>query len=210
MYKIYDVSMSIFEGMTVYKNKAEKQPRFERSTNNYVSETKIQLDVHCGTHVDAPLHMVPEGETIESIALENLVGPCRVLDFTDVTGAISREHLEQHQPRQDEFILLKTSNSYQEAFNPDFIYLAEDGAHYLADQKVSGVGIDSLGVERSQPGHPTHKTLFQHEIIIIEGLRLKDVPEGRYFMVATPLKLIGTDASPARVILIEGTLPLDK
>ena len=88
-----------------------------------------------------------------------------------------------------------------------FYFLTEDGARYLVEQKVRGVGIDSLGIERAQPGHPTHKTLFNNEIIIIEGLRMKDVSAGDYFMVATPLKMIGTDASPARVILIDG-IPL--
>ncbi|MDZ5610602.1 cyclase family protein, partial [Bacillus pseudomycoides] len=61
----------------------------------------------------------------------------------------------------------------------------------------------ALGVERSQPGHPTHKALFGANIIVIEGLRLKDVPADQYFMVAAPLKLVGTDASPARVLLFK-------
>lgn len=69
---------------------------------------------------------------------------------------------------------------------------------------MRGVGIDSLGIERSQEGHPTHKTLFNNSIIIVEGLRLKEVVEGEYFMVIAPLKLEGTDGSPARALLIDG------
>ncbi|TXK89605.1 cyclase family protein, partial [Parageobacillus sp. SY1] len=104
---------------------------------------------------------------------------------------------------ENDFVLFKTKNSLEDAFNFEFIYVAEDAARYLADKKVRGVGIDALGIERSQPGHPTHKTLFSAGVIVIEGLRLKDVPEGSYFMVAAPLKLVGTDAAPARVILFE-------
>lgn len=206
MFKIYDVSMSIQEGMTVYKNKPEKQPSFETVQNNYVSETRVSLDVHTGTHVDAPLHMVVSGETMESIPLEHLVGPCRVLDLSHVKDGITEEDLEPFNVQEEEFLLLKTANSQEESFNPDFIYVKEGAARLLVEKRVKGVGIDALGIERSQPGHPTHKALFGAKIIIIEGLRLSEVPEGSYFMMAAPIKLIGTDAAPARVVLIEGLI----
>ncbi|WP_134700508.1 cyclase family protein [Ammoniphilus sp. YIM 78166] len=204
MYKIHDISMAIYPGMTVYKNKPEKQPGFERVQNNYVSETRVSLDVHGGTHVDAPLHMVIDGDTIETIPVENLVGPCRVLDLSHVTDGISAADFAPFDIQEEEFILLKTANSKDETFNPDFIYVNEEGARFLVEKRIKGVGIDSLGIERSQPGHPTHKTLFGAQIIIIEGLRLSEVSEGRYFMMGAPIKLLGTDASPARVLLIEG------
>jgi arylformamidase len=202
--KIYDVSMRIYEGMTVYKNKPEKQPKLETATAGYVTETRIQLDVHSGTHVDAPLHMVEDGATIESIALERLVRRCKVLDMTHVVDGIDASHLEKYEIQPDDFILFKTTNSAEEVFNFNFIYVKEDAARLLVSKGVTGVGIDALGVERSQPGHPTHKALFGGNVIIIEGLRLKEVPEGEYLMTAAPIKLIGTDASPARVILISG------
>lgn len=204
MYKVYDISMPIYPGMPVYKNKSEKQPGFERNTQNYVSETRISMDVHCGTHVDAPLHMVLEGETIETISLEQLVGPCRVLDLTHIEDGITAEDIQSLDIQQGEFLLLKTKNSMDEAFNPDFIYVKADAAHYLAEIGIKGIGTDALGIERSQAGHPTHKTLFESGIIIIEGLRLQEVPCGPYLMVAAPIKLIGTDAAPARVILFAG------
>lgn len=201
--KVYDISVPIFEGMPVYKNKPEKQPKLHTDTNGYVTESRLSLDVHSGTHVDAPLHMVPNGATIEIIPLNSLVGPCKVFDLTHVDDKITTEDLRGFSIEKDDFILFKTSNSYDEQFNFDFVYLAEDAAAYLSDIKVRGVGIDSLGIERSQENHPTHKNLFQNNIIIIEGLQLKDVKEGNYFMVAAPIKLIGTDASPARVLLLE-------
>jgi arylformamidase len=204
MYKIYDVTMPIFSGMPVYKNKPEKQPSFERVQSGYVSESRVRLDVHTGTHVDAPLHMVENGQTLDTIALERLVGSCRVVDLTEVTDGITREDLENIDIQQGEFLLFKTKNSFDEAFNLEFIYVKEDAARFLAEKAVRGVGIDSLGIERSQPGHPTHKTLFENDIVIIEGLRLRHVPEGNYFMVAAPLHLTGTDAAPARVLLFEG------
>lgn len=202
--KMYDVTGTIYEGMTVYKDVPEKQPKFDTVTNGYVTETRLDLGVHTGTHIDAPLHMVVDGDTFETISMEDLVGQSKVLDLTDVENGISKTDLEKFEIEKNDFILLKTKNSYEDAFNFDFIYLARDAAEYLAEIGIRGVGIDTLGIERSQEGHPTHKTLFGNEIIIIEGLRLKEVEQGDYFMVAAPLKLTGTDASPARVLLFEG------
>ncbi|EPZ43355.1 cyclase family protein [Alicyclobacillus acidoterrestris] len=209
---IYDVSMLIHEGVQVYKNKDEKRPRFETTSDFSTGsshETRIHLDAHTGTHIDAPLHMIPDGKTIETVKLKQLVGNCRVLDLTDVEGGIGRADLEPHKPQPGEFLLFKTKNSWDEEFNYEFIYLAQDGAEYLADIGITGVGIDGLGVERAQPGHETHTALLSKDIVIIEGLRLKNVPAGEYFMVAAPLKLTGIDAAPARVMLFEGVGFLD-
>ncbi|WP_108585194.1 cyclase family protein [Paenisporosarcina sp. OV554] len=202
--KMYDVTGTIYEEMTVYKNKPEKQPKLNQVTTGYVTETRLELDVHTGTHIDAPLHMVVGGDTFETIAMDDLVGQCKVFDLTQVDDGISKKDLEKFEIQKDDFVFLKTKNSYEETFNFDFIYLAQDGAEYLTQLGVRGVGIDTLGIERSQEGHPTHKTLFAKKIIIIEGLRLKEINQGEYFMVAAPLKLVGTDGSPARVLLFEG------
>lgn len=201
---MHDVTGTIYEGMTVYKNKPEKQPKINTQTNGYVSETRLEVDVHTGTHIDAPLHMIEQGETFETISLDSLVGQCKVFDLTNVKDGISKKDLEEFDIQKDDFVIFKTQNSFEEEFNFEFIYLKQDGAEYLSDIGVRGAGTDALGIERSQEGHPTHKTLFNNNVIIIEGLRLKDIEQGEYFMVAAPLKLEGTDASPARVLLFEG------
>jgi arylformamidase len=202
--KMYDVTGTIYEEMTVYKNKPEKQPKMNQVTNGYVTETRLEIDVHTGTHIDAPRHMVVDGDTFETIPMEDLVGQCKVFDLTQVDDGISKKDLERFDIQKDDFVFLKTKNSFEDTFNFDFIYLAQDGAEYLSQLGIRGVGIDTLGIERSQEGHPTHKTLFAKKIIIIEGLRLKEINQGEYFMVAAPLKLVGTDGSPARVLLFEG------
>jgi arylformamidase len=206
-YKVYDVSMAIHAEMTVYKNKPEKKPSirvvqdFDKAS---ARESRVDLDMHTGTHVDSPLHMVPNGGTMETLPLEKLVGPCRVLDMTHVEGGISRADLEAQNVQKDEFLVFKTKNSSVEEFDLEFAYLAEEGAKYLAEIGIRGVAIDALGIERSQTGHPTHKTLFGAGIVIIEGLRLAEVPAGNYFLVGAPIKLLETEAAPARVLLFEG------
>ncbi|QQE80223.1 cyclase family protein [Alicyclobacillus sp. SO9] len=204
--KIYDISMPIQPGMPVYKNKPEKQPEFEITSNfpeNSVRETRIHLDVHTGTHVDAPLHMMPSGDTIETIPLTDLIRPCSVLDLTQVEKAIHAQDLMPFEITAGDFILLKTRNSFAAEFDFEFVFLAADAAEYLAEKKIKGVGIDALGIERSQPEHTTHKALFGIGAVIIEGLQLGKVEPGRYEMMALPLKLEGLDASPARIVLRE-------
>jgi len=199
--KLYDVSAEIYEGMPVYKNKPEKQPKFQTVTNGHVTETKIELDLHTGTHVDSPLHMINDGDTMETIQIEDLVGRVKLFDLTDVEDRIIKQDIEDLDIEKDDFILFKTKNSFDEEFNFDFIFVAEDAAKYLADIGIKGIGVDALGIERAQEGHPTHRSLFHANVIVMEGLRLKDVQEGEYFMVAAPLRVKSTDASPARVLL---------
>ncbi len=203
--RIYDISMTIHDGMQVYKNKDEKKPILHNASNHvtsHVHETKLEINTHTGTHLDAPLHMLPDGETIETIPLEELVGVARVLDLTYVRDSIGRSDLEAFALQKDEWILLKTRNSYSEEFDFDFVYVNESGAQYAQEIGVKGIGVDGLGIERAQPEYPTHKILLSHHIHIVEGLRLKEVHAGNYFMVIAPLKLTGIDAAPARAFLI--------
>lgn len=202
--KMYDVTADIYEGMAVYKNKPEKQPKINTVTNGHVTESRIDIDLHTGTHVDSPLHMINDGDTMETIKLDDLVGNIKLFDLSHVEDRITKRDIEALPINKDDFILFKTKNSYEDAFDFEFIFVAEDAASHLAEIGIKGVGIDSLGIERSQEGHPTHRTLFQNKVIIIEGLRLAEVSEGEYFMVAAPIKLQGTDAAPARIMLFKG------
>lgn len=203
MKKMYDITVPIYEGMPVYKNKPEKQPSIETVTNGHVTESRLCLDLHTGTHIDAPLHMINDGDTFETIDMNHLSRQVKVFDLTHVKDGITKADLTNLSIQENDFVLFKTTNSFDNEFNFEFIFLKADGAEYLAELGISGVGIDSLGIERSQPNHPTHKTLFSANIIVIEGLALKEIKEGSYFMVAAPLKLSGTDAAPARVLLFE-------
>lgn len=204
--KIFDISMALDHDTPVYNNNPDKKPIFSID-RDYISsnayESSIKMNMHTGTHIDAPLHMLQNGNTIEKTELSRLVTKCTVYDFTDIEDKITSDDLKKKHITPGSFILLKTRNSFYEGFDPRFVYVDASGAEYLKDIKVSGVGIDSLGIERAQPDHETHKALLGNGIIVLEGLRLADIKEGVYQMVALPLKLIGTEAAPARVILIE-------
>lgn len=205
--EIYDISMAIHPEMPVYKNREKLKPVFT-VINNFetgkVHQTKVTIDLHSGTHVDAPFHMLEEGKTSEHFNLEQVITECRVLDLTCVEDKITVQDLKEKQIKPGEFILFKTQNSYRKDFNINFIYLEQEGAKYLAKTGIAGVGIDSLGIERNQKGHPTHKTLLSNEITILEGLRLKGIKEGVYNLILAPLKIKGSDAAPVRALLVKG------
>ncbi|SHI92872.1 Kynurenine formamidase [Geosporobacter subterraneus DSM 17957] len=209
--KIYDISMPIHQDMPVYKNKEEKRPKLEiirDYKNSSAYESRLSLEMHTGTHLDMPLHMLEGGERIQSLDLSKVIRPCKVLDFTAVSEKISKTDLEKKQIQAGDFLLFKTQNSYKEAFDFEFIYLDDFGAAYLLEKGVVGVGIDALGIERAQPNHATHKILLGAEIVILEGLRLSEVHEGEYFLIAPPLLVPEAEAAPVRALLLENFLPL--
>jgi arylformamidase len=133
----------------------------------------------------------------------NLVGEAKVFDLTHLEDSIGVDDLKQYVINEDDFILFKTKNSLKEPFDFNFIYLTHDAAVYLKDKKIRGVGIDALGIERNQPGHPTHDTLLKAGIIILEGIRLKTIKEGLYNLICLPLKIAHVEALPVRAILTE-------
>lgn len=202
---IIDISMPISEAMPVYKGKKEKKPKHiieSDYSSGKVYESRIDMNLHTGTHLDQSLHMMEGGDTIDQLKLEKVVTACRVIDLTFVKDKISKEDLMNKEIKQGDFILMKTRNSHEDILEGDFVYLDESGAEYLKGLKIKGVGIDSLGIERSQPDHKTHILLLEDGIPILEGLRLKGVKEGEYFLIAAPIHIVGAEAAPVRAFLI--------
>lgn len=206
--RVIDISWPISKATTGYKDRSivniDEVKNFNRDG---VRETSIHLSSHTGTHVDAPSHFLKEGKTIDEMPLDRLIGDCVVLDMTVCMERITRDCLMEHADKIVEggIVLLRTTNSDLTAtdkFSPHFVYLEVSGAQYLAEKKVKAVGIDYLGIEHSQPGHPTHENLMHADVTIIEGLRLGHVQAGNYFFVCLPLYSIGLEAAPARAILM--------
>lgn len=206
--RIIDISWSLCKETVGYKNK--KKIEFEREKKfdqDAIRVTRIRMGAHDGTHIDAPSHFIKEGKTVNQVPLESCIGECIVIDLTHVGDKITSEHLAKFPIQEGDIVLLKTTNSALSSlgdFNKGFVYLGDTGAHYLVEKKVKAVGIDYLGIERDQKDHPTHIELFRNNITIIEGLRLKNAPQGAYFFCCLPLDIVGLEAAPARAILIPG------
>ncbi|MBM3886777.1 cyclase family protein [Candidatus Dependentiae bacterium] len=203
---IIDISWPIKPSMTTYKN--NKPVTFTPLKNfpqDDVRDSLIALNVHTGTHVDAPSHFLEEGSSIEGFSLDQLIGKAVVIDLTNVEEKITAKNLQAYSLTKNDIVLLKTKNSLRnadESFDFNFIYLAPCAASFLAQQGVKAVGIDYLGIERNSPNHETHSILLEQQIPIIEGLRLDHVAAGSYQFCCLPIAIEGLEAAPARAILI--------
>ena len=172
--------------------------------------THLTLSAHTGTHMDAPRHFVANGTTMETMPLEAVVGPCRVIELKHKT-AITVEELKPHKLQRGERVLFKTRNSTKSwrmaktaTFDEDFIYIPADAAQYLVERGVMTVGVDYLSVGGyNKDGVECHQIMLgaKKPIWIIEGLNLAKVKPGKYDLVCLPLKIVGADGAPCRAIL---------
>jgi arylformamidase len=199
---IIDISRELYDGMPSYPG----DPPFSCKPLSVLDEndpescatTSLSLTSHSGTHLDAPAHFIPGGETIDRVPLEILCGPALVVDLSDRAASISKEALAACGLDKVERLIIKTAG--------DDAHLTLDGARYLRQNtSVRLIGIDRLSIEAlPSPGHPVHKTLLggNEPIYIIEGLDLKTAQAGDYQLVCLPLKIRGMDGAPARVLLV--------
>jgi arylformamidase len=185
-------------------------PRIERlkdrDKGDPVSLMELQIVDHVGTHVDAPLHFIPGGMTIDKMPLNATIGRARVIEIKD-RKAITLKELAPHNLRRGERILFKTRNSslYKTGvFTEDYVYFSTEVAQHLVDRGVRVVGLDyiSIGTPADRDNiRDTHSILLGGGIYVIEGLDLSNVKAGRYELVCLPLRLERGDAGPARAIL---------
>lgn len=207
--KIYDVSLPITNSMLVWDGDEKVNIKTIATVKkDRVKLSKFSFGSHTGTHIDAASHFLEEGFGIDKIPLEKLIGRCFVIDLTDIKSLeIRLAHLKKKGIKSGDRILFKTGNFAllkQSTFPNNYVSLSEDAAKFLVDKGVCLVGTDFLGIEkRGSANHPVHKILLSNGVIIVEGLDLEKIKEGRYDIICLPLKVVGADGSPARVLLIE-------
>ncbi len=169
------------------------------------------LGAHSGTHIDAPMHFVRDGASIDRVSLEPLIGPARVIDIPDSVQAIDAAELDRHEWRGAQRVIFRTRSSLRgwmasPNFHRDFAYIAPDAAQLLADAGVQLVGIDYISAEQfGAPAPRTHRILLGKGIPIVEGLALKGVRAGDYDVIVLPMKVAGHEGAPARAVLRKRT-----
>lgn len=201
---IYDISMKITKDDVVAASDKKAPDHYIEDASSLIG--RIDLDLHTGTHITSPAHILENGGSIEDIQLSKLITKCKVLDFTNIKESISKDELKTKNIEKGDFVLLKTKNSLSTIPNPDFIYLDKVGAKYLAKIGVIGVGIDAVKIERDQRSNETYKMLYENGIYVIEGLRLQFIKEEEYILIAVPLNIENAEASPVRAVLIDGLI----
>jgi arylformamidase len=209
--KIHDISVPVSPSLPVWPGDPavvlEKVSSMDAGAHDNVS--RLACGVHTGTHVDAPHHFMNDHRTVEMLALDVLVGPALVVELPLDARLVTADVLEQAAiPAGTERVLLKTANSQlwargENAFFTDFVGVSEDGAEWLVSHAIKLVGIDYLSVAPFHQSIPTHRALLGAGVIVVEGLDLSAISPGSYGLYCLPLKLVGSDGAPARVILTE-------
>ena len=165
------------------------------------------MGAHSGTHIDAPMHFVAGGASIDRVPLDPLIGPARVIDIADGVQAIDAAELERHRWRGTPRVLFRTRSSLRRwmsssTFHRDFAFLSADAAQLLADAGVLLVGIDYISAEQfGAPAPRAHQILLGKGIPIVEGLLLEQVPAGEYDLIVLPIKVAGHEGAPARAVV---------
>jgi arylformamidase len=195
-----DADVPSYPGNTPFSLEAIK--RIARGDSSNVST--LHMSAHSGTHVDAPRHFFDQAPGAEGLPLEMLMGRARVIEVTSRKG-ISAEDFAGIDLSEDVRLLIKTRNSRlwgSPEFHNDYVGVTAEGAKFLVERGVKVLGVDYLSVEVFKtPGAPAHHTLLGGGVIVIEGLNLRDVEPGTYDMVCLPLRIVGADGAPARVVL---------
>ena len=190
--RIYDISQEVFSCQVYPGDPApEKMTLFSTEKGDLYNLTAFSMCAHNGTHIDAPFHFLPDGKTVERMDLEVFVGDCFVVRHDgDVTAADATSILQKAEgtPR----ILIAGAAT-----------VTAEAAEVFARSGICLLGNESQTVGPAEAPMQVHLILLRRQVALLEGVILKDVPEGHYFLSAAPLALAGADGAPCRAYLME-------
>jgi arylformamidase len=194
--RIYDISQELFSCVVFPGDPAPKRERLSSMEDGALYNlTALSLCAHNGTHVDAPYHFIKDGKTVEQLPLEKTVGWAYV---THEDGVLLAEDAQR--------ILAKARDAHPEAAKRILIggkaTVSEEAARVFAEAKIDLLGNESQTVGPEDAPMQVHLTLLGAEVVLLEGIRLGDVPTDVYLLSAAPISLAGSDGAPCRAILI--------
>ena len=209
--RVVDLSLSLYHGLRGVTT--EPHTRLEREGYN---TTTLHLYSHAGTHMDAPLHFVAGGGTIDQIPLERCIGPALVVDVTHVepNGLIEVADLGAHADRitAGSRLLLRTDWSHhaeQDDYRTHMPRISADLARWLVEKQIALIGVEQPSVASVRPENraeltEVHQILLGAQIVIVEGrANLDRLRQDVVQFIALPLKVRGCDGSPVRAVAIE-------
>jgi arylformamidase len=202
-----DISVSLHSSMPIWPGSTGFHRDHVRhlARGDQVTESRVNMDVHSGTHIDAPAHFLLGGTSVEDVDMEVLIGPTQVVDIPE--RIITDTVLSENCPTEPgERLLLRTPNSLlwergETGFQSDFAALTPRGAEWVVDHGIRLVGIDYLSIQLFEHGPQTHRILLGAGVVVLEGLNLAEVAPGRYELLCLPLRILGAEGAPARALL---------
>jgi len=201
-----DISVPVAPGRTpLWPGSPELrfEPHQAIERGDTVDDTLVTMSVHTGTHIDAPAHFLPGGQRVEDLDLEVLTGPCWVADLRGREQIAASDLEALMVPPDTRRLLLKTDNHarWGPEFDEGYTALLSDGARWVVERGIRLVGIDYLSIQAYRAPDSVHTDLLSAGVVILEGLDLAEVPGGSWELLCLPLKLVGTEAAPARALL---------
>jgi arylformamidase len=201
---LYDITPAITPKLAVWPGDTplSREVLLDIARGDNITLSTLRATVHLGAHADGPNHYGKDASGIDERSLDHYIGPCQVLRVnigraTRVAPAMLPGDITA--PR----VLFATGTFPDpQNWNNDFAGLSVELVDFLHEHSVITVGIDTPSIDLFESKDlPAHKAILRHDMSILEGLVLKDVPEGMYELIALPLPLVGFDASPVRAIL---------
>ena len=205
---IVDISLPLRPDMPTWPGsvglRLTRTSRLEVGDSANVS--RLDCDVHVGTHVDAPWHFREDGATVEQLPLDILIGPVVVAYLPELSAITASDLADLALSPGTKRLLLRMRNSELWAagvteFRKDYVALTADAARWVVDQGIHLIGVDYLSVQRYDDSPLVHQILLEAGVIIVEGLNLADVQPGAYELICLPICLVGAEGAPARAVL---------
>ncbi len=207
--KIYDISRPVNKDIGVWPGDTAFDFSFvaKIAEGSSVNVGRVEMSVHTGAHVDAPLHFDDDGADVASVPLEKYLGPCVVADVRPSERGILPEHLPDELDelaRTTGRVLLRSYAERPGSFDEHMAHATPELADWLAEREVVLLGIDTDSMDAFESKElPAHRRINSHGIAILEGIDLSQVAPGRYGLIALPLRIEGADGSPVRAVLIQ-------
>ena len=209
-----DLSHPIYHGMPKIPALPEVcvQRFFSLEKGHPLNVTEIHLPCHAGTHVDAPIHVDPQGKSIEELPLESFVGPGAVISVQKKGGeAVTAIDLQASGLTVIAGDIVMLHTGWDEKFEgPEYNlhpYLSVDAAEWLVNRRVKLFGLDCITVDLPTPlrqkgfDFPVHRTLLGNGVLIAENVvNLGRIVGKKTRIMAFPLSVRGSDAGHARIV----------
>lgn len=207
--RIHDISRPVNKDIGVWPGDTAFDFSFvaKIAEGSSVNVGRVEMSVHTGSHVDAPLHFDDDGADVASVPLEKYLGPCIVADVRPSERGIHPDDLPpdlDQAARETGRVLLRSYAERPAAFDEHMAHATPELADWLAERGVMLLGVDTDSMDAFESKElPAHRRLNSHGIAILEGVDLSRISPGRYELVALPLRIDGADGSPVRAVLIE-------
>ena len=195
--KIYDISQEVLTSVVFPGDPAPKREVLASLDKGDICNlSHLSMCAHNGTHIDASYHFIEGGKTVDAISLDRVVGYCYVAAFEGILSANDARSLLRcarvRSPEAAKRILIKGKAT-----------VSLEAAEVFAEAGILLIGNESQTVGPEEAPIAVHRVLLSKEVVLLEGIRLAEVPTGVYFLSAAPLNFAGTDGSPCRALLLD-------